>query len=267
MFPDRHSTGFAHSKCYLGETKNCSKVISREHYISKSVLEQFNGLWIEGLPWQRERTHYLPSVLKAKILCTRHNSVFSPLDSCARLAFQAFREATAYSALKSLRRSTRYFLVNGHGLELWALKTLLGLANAKIAQDKSRPVFGTYAMNFSEAFESLSTGRLAVPLGMHIAHDIGDSVEESLGFVPLLHKERQQLHGLALCVHGLRINFLFDSSGLPEAALLSNALYRPWVIDVIGKHRTSRVIVVWDMSTSQLRRIEVKLGRSNIGRY
>ena len=173
--------------------------------------------------------------------------------------------------LKRFRRrrdqGTRYFLVDGHGLELWALKTLLGLANAKIARDKSRPVFGTYAMNFSEALELLSTGRLAVPLGTHIAHDIGDSVEESLGFAPLLHKDRQQLHGLALCVHGLRINFLFDSSGLPEAALLSNALYRPWVIDVIGKHRTSRVIVVWDMSTSQLRRIEVKLGRSNIGRY
>jgi hypothetical protein len=200
-------------------------------------------------------------VLKAKILCTRHNNVLSPLDSCARLAFQAFREATAYAALKSLRRSTKYFLIDGHGLELWAIKTLLGLANAKIAWDKSRPVFATYAMNFSAALESFSTGRLAEPLGMHVAQDIGGSVEESLGFAPLLHEERQQLHGLALFVHGLRINFLFDASGLPGDALLSNALYRPWVIDVSGKHRTSRVIVVWDMSTPQLRRIEVKLGR------
>ncbi|MBK8211481.1 MAG: hypothetical protein IPK78_17565 [Rhodospirillales bacterium] len=200
-------------------------------------------------------------MLKAKILCTRHNNALSPLDSCACLAFQAFREATAYAALKSLRRSTKYFLIDGYGLELWAMKTLHGLVNAKILRDNSGPVFDAYAMELSAALEAFSTGRVTEPLGMHIAPDIGGSVENSLGFAPLLHQGRQQLHGLALCVHGLRINFLFDASGLPIGTLSSNALYRPSVIDVSGKHRTSRVIVVWDMLTTQLRRIEAKLGR------
>ena len=50
--PPGSPTGFSHPNCYLRETYDCSEQISREHYISRSVLEQLGSvLRVSGMPW------------------------------------------------------------------------------------------------------------------------------------------------------------------------------------------------------------------------
>jgi hypothetical protein len=50
--PSGPVTGFSHTRCYLRETCDCSEQLSREHYVSKSVLEQLGGAAaVSGTPW------------------------------------------------------------------------------------------------------------------------------------------------------------------------------------------------------------------------
>jgi hypothetical protein len=50
--PPGPQTRFSHPSCYLAGTDDCSERISREHYMSKSVLDQLgNTLRVTGMPW------------------------------------------------------------------------------------------------------------------------------------------------------------------------------------------------------------------------
>jgi hypothetical protein len=74
------------NRCQLEGYGECSGGMSREHYISASVLRYMNqngGLKIGGLSWQPPQ-HLQPVGIKAlqsKILCVLYNSNLSPLDS------------------------------------------------------------------------------------------------------------------------------------------------------------------------------------------
>ena len=49
--PRGPQTRFSHPSCYLAGTNDCSERISREHYMSKSVLDQLgNTLRVTGMP-------------------------------------------------------------------------------------------------------------------------------------------------------------------------------------------------------------------------
>ena len=49
--PPGPQTRFSHPSCYLAGTDDCSERISREHYMSKSVLDQLgNTLRVTGMP-------------------------------------------------------------------------------------------------------------------------------------------------------------------------------------------------------------------------
>ena len=81
--PPGPATGFSHQNCYLRDTHDCSEQISREHYMSKAVLDQLGStLRVSGMPWLKPGQTLDTSVasLTAKILCKRHNEALSPLD-------------------------------------------------------------------------------------------------------------------------------------------------------------------------------------------
>jgi hypothetical protein len=89
--PPGKVTGYSHAGCYLRNTRDCSEQISREHYISRSVLTQLGEvLRISGAPWLDPDQTLDTTVenLTAKILCKRHNEALSPLDGEAGLFFR-----------------------------------------------------------------------------------------------------------------------------------------------------------------------------------
>jgi hypothetical protein len=51
LIPPGPNTGYRNDRCYLNVTGNCSPSISKEHYISRSILEELGPLTFYGFPW------------------------------------------------------------------------------------------------------------------------------------------------------------------------------------------------------------------------
>ncbi|MDX1922481.1 MAG: hypothetical protein SFW65_05080 [Alphaproteobacteria bacterium] len=91
--PPSPNTGYAHNGCYLNRTKDCSEKISKEHYISRSIIDQLGSvIRMSGASWLQagETLDTTVDNLTAKVLCTRHNSALSPLDDEAAHFFFSF---------------------------------------------------------------------------------------------------------------------------------------------------------------------------------
>ncbi len=116
-------------KCYMKELRSCDGGISGEHLISESIillLKADGDFTVSGLPWMDDgETKILGSKsLTANRLCRKHNSALSPLDAAALFFFSSLK-----SCLDREADSMRY-LVSGHDIERWLLKTLKTMATS-----------------------------------------------------------------------------------------------------------------------------------------
>ena len=114
-----------------GSWPPCSMKISREHYISATVLKALGGnngtAQIGGLPWQPEQTLQGIGIqsLQSKILCETHNSGLSVLDSVAGRLF-----CTLDAADKNPMSLPIVSQFDGPSVERWFIKVLCGLTAA-----------------------------------------------------------------------------------------------------------------------------------------
>jgi len=127
-------TMFANDQCYASITNDCNSKISKEHYLSRSVLQQLgqnNEVKISGLHWQKAETFSKMAIdrLIAKILCERHNNALSPLDA----EFSRLQASTKVSRNEQNSRlsNDRSFLFSGEDIERWLMKSLIGLVFAR----------------------------------------------------------------------------------------------------------------------------------------
>lgn len=127
--PKPPKTGYSNNMCFARSLNDCSEKISKEHFISDSVLKLINK---KG-SFEISKTHWIPdgesrtitrASLASHILCERHNSVLSPLDNFAKNFF---------SFLFDEEKKTKVKLINGLELERWMLKVFCGaLASGNI---------------------------------------------------------------------------------------------------------------------------------------
>jgi hypothetical protein len=83
-------------RCYAAHLGNCKGGVSREHYISESVLEiAGRDVQVSGFPWQEANKPMQIGIgsLTSKILCEHHNSQLSPLDGSGRDFLQALKSS------------------------------------------------------------------------------------------------------------------------------------------------------------------------------
>jgi hypothetical protein len=111
----------------MRELASCEAPISGEHLISESVIEVLRGdgdFTVSGLPWLEagEIKKLAPKNLTANCLCTKHNSALSPIDNAAALFFSALRECM------EAKTAPNPYLLSGHDVERWLLKTLKAMA-------------------------------------------------------------------------------------------------------------------------------------------
>jgi hypothetical protein len=122
------TTGYSHPDCYAKALTDCSRDLSREHYVSESILKLLGDVHvISNASWLTPgaQSRPLPSkALGSKILCTRHNEMLSPLDAKAKAFFEqilwAFSDA-------SVLVPNRQVTVDADALELWVLKACCGI--------------------------------------------------------------------------------------------------------------------------------------------
>ena len=197
LVPPGTRTGYANERCYLRGTSNCCDKITREHFISRAILNQLAHmlpgetggprLELDGMLWQQPGTsgRFPPDALAAKVLCRRHNSALAPLDAIAADAFSRLAQAFHHASRDSLSVRTQHFLVNGEALQLWGLKTLLGVYHAKVAAAERTAVRETHQLDERWALAALSGSSLPQPLGLYISASLNELVKPqvALGFV------------------------------------------------------------------------------------
>lgn len=134
--PPGSVTGHANAKCYACRDRNCSPKISKEHFISATLLRQIqlnNTAKVAGLKWQQGETFNVVPLagLASSILCERHNNALSPLDTCMGSFSQAIGEfdAALRSSTSANASENRHF--SGDDIERWMVKCLLGLTTSK----------------------------------------------------------------------------------------------------------------------------------------
>ena len=130
--PPGSVTGRANAKCYARADRNCSKTISKEHFISAALLRQFdlnNTAKVAGLKWQQKETfNVVPlSGLASSILCERHNNALSPLDACMDTFAQAIGDFDAALHSSNAAEASEQRDFSGDDIERWMVKCLLGL--------------------------------------------------------------------------------------------------------------------------------------------
>jgi hypothetical protein len=122
-------TGHRHPRCYANADANCSTKISKEHFISASLLRKLElnkKAKIAGLAWQEpEKFDVVPvNGLASNILCERHNGGLSGLDSLID------RFATSIHSFDRVP-ANKHVKISGSDLERWMLKCLLGMSVSK----------------------------------------------------------------------------------------------------------------------------------------
>ncbi len=130
------ATNYSHPKCYARCLNDCSDQISAEHAISRSILDTFGAIEVNGYSWQ-EGAKRLPSeALTAKILCTNHNTALSGLDTCAGRLFRIL--SSIGENFRSTSVGHRHEYLSGEEFERWSIKLLCG----SIAAGQVRPPGG-----------------------------------------------------------------------------------------------------------------------------
>lgn len=123
--PSGPETGYEHPNCYARVLRDCGTKISREHFISESVLLELGSKFRvthEGMGWDEK---LLPTnALASNVLCDRHNSALSPLDDVGLAFVRMLRRGVRHSA--GVQRARGRGILNGIDVERWLLKTLCG---------------------------------------------------------------------------------------------------------------------------------------------
>lgn len=167
-------SAFANDRCYLSALHNCGSKITKEHFISRNILEQITtdklkfagaGHFFGG----KDQVEIGIDAFSAKVLCDAHNSALSPLDAAAGLAFSTFE-----SLSRDIERSadpedsvTSFYLSSGLDIERWMIKVYCGLLAAGKIRSQSGKIqeWGSISSGLLDAL--MGKSNLASPLGLY----------------------------------------------------------------------------------------------------
>jgi hypothetical protein len=230
----------------MRSTGDCSKNISREHYVSRGLINR-PGLKIRGLPWQTDLVqHASADALTSKILCLRHNNALSPLDQEAQRAFLAIETAQSHATKVSLARKRFSAILSGDALELWALKTIIGLQATGMHFPAGSLSLQDFPVPLVKIAEALNTGQAAGLVRLEIPQ-MAEAHEPSIGrsavtTLMVVDEEAGRMTAVLIRLQGLGLMFhLADEEGAFDCA----ADLRPHAVDLIGPHRSSRLYFGW----------------------
>ena len=180
--PPGLKTGYSHPKCYARNLGDCSPTISKEHYISRGLLNIFEGntFKVLGFPWiDKDKSQKLTkNTLTSNILCQRHNSALSGLDTLAKKFF---------SFVLARTEDQWALIIRGYEIERWMLKVYCGLLSSGMIKNK-----GSFLPKILPSNDFLNTlfYRKEIPTGRGLAFVLHRDLESRKGSIsirPLIH--------------------------------------------------------------------------------
>lgn len=267
--PPEPRTSSTHARCFFGNSNDCSTKISREHYISKAILDMCGDLTISGMPWQQEgdqRRLALDS-LTANILCDRHNHALSPLDTLAAKFFRSLEQVHEHTLKRSLSRKRLIVLGSGQGMEMWAFKTIAGLFHGRIARANGGILNESAVLNETAIMQAVFGGRVPSPAGMYVRPATG-AVENRMtfSFAPLVSEDERNVVGLVVYFKAFDFAFLINADIKHGRHLVDlGYIYRPVVISMSGpssgpnRSRLGELVVTWPESFLGRRTVNVRM--------
>lgn len=239
-------TMIVNPSCYLSRMSNCSAKISREHFISKNILEKLTKdtlIFENAGHFFGGKSHAEIGIdgFASKVLCDNHNSVLSPLDTAAGAAFQRIEELT-----KDMLRADKGYKLNsfhvasGIDIERWMIKVFCGL----VAAGKIRSASGRIEQLSSlpdELLEALMGATLLQPpLGIYMHTFVGQIRKSGLSFGTIkLTDGSDQVGGLLLSL-GM-MNLVLVTSQRYTQTFNEPSWYRHQTLTFDVKHKGSRI--------------------------
>ncbi len=165
------------SECWAASLGGCSDKITGEHILTRGIFPH-DEIFIQGLHWCADKPKLIGlASLTAKILCSKHNSGLSEMDTAAIQTAKAFREALDLRDFRERHKRThwtrRRFQINGYQLESWFLKTLIDIGYKgllPIGSDSSEP--GRASDSLIETAFGLR--RFIKPAGLYTVARVGE---------------------------------------------------------------------------------------------
>jgi hypothetical protein len=216
--------------CFLKGCGACSAKISKEHFVSRSVLKLMSpnhkSVKVSGLPWQTAEDQTVGiGALQSKMLCSSHNSLLSRLDAEAAHLFYILDSIDKDPTLVAPTEN-----VDGVLIERWLLKVLCGLIISH--------GWGTGELNPS--WKSLLLGEKNWPKGW------GFYVETQVGEVEAAKEFFMRCH----TINGKIVAVKVRMAGIPLALKLSpkvniDATHRPGCLRFNIPQETKEIHTGW----------------------
>lgn len=216
--PPGTRTNYAHPGCYLSRVDaNCSRNLTREHFISKSILEIIDvvggsrGVLMEGFPWLKEPKALSPERIASKILCERHNNGLSPLDTSALRFFECLMALPKVLGAPGRKRDHLY-MFSGPDLERWMIKLLTGLlVSGNAMLDGKKKVVDAVPTWWLEVL----MGRMHLPPGvglgtMEVVGRAPQSLPDNVAFAPIFYSDKgtDEPVGASVWMRGLALGLV-----------------------------------------------------------
>ena len=176
-------SNFKHPRCYLSSLGNCSTKITREHFISRNILQRITNSTLKF----ENAAHFFGGkanveigvdAFSSKILCDNHNSSLSILDASAGLTFDII-ESFAADAVKGFtgHSTVKAFCVaSGLDVERWLIKVHCGLvATGKIRSHSGR-ILAKEPLQDLLYQTLMGNASLFSPLGLHMHTRVGQNL-------------------------------------------------------------------------------------------
>lgn len=266
VLPAGSPTGFAHPDCYLKESRDCSRKLSAEHYFSLNVMQALvkageKAMRMSGVSWMpigEERLVGLQS-LTAKILCRRHNSLLSPLDSGAGALAKVFARAFDGDATYN---SDMLVLASGPAFEAWLIKAALGGLYAGTFRDENGVPITKERVSFDAVWPALRGNPLPPGCGMYIlAGGIFTQGWPALKARALTMRWKGERYfcGADICLSDVNFRVILD----PEATEIIDSnegwSFRPHLLELRRPDSVSTLKFDWPSSMSDGQNVRVDL--------
>jgi len=248
MRVSRMVTGYGHPGCYAKALNDCSPKLTREHYISKSILELLgpdheisNASWLA--PGARSKTLPL-SALASRILCKRHNEMLSDLDNRATVFFEQLLWAFQDTLVALPYRKVA---VDGDALELWVLKACCGsFASGELFVHGEKAEYSIplawLRILFQGAPWACNTG-LYIRLAKATPHR-GSAIG------PVFSDDKDEPVGAVFEFCGVELFVLMDRDTREpiketQTGKVLSTIYRPGAIDIIARTHKTTIELQW----------------------